>query len=718
MITCPKCNKELSDGTNFCDSCGAQIPKTVFCSACGQSTNAEFAFCKNCGAPLNKNVATETPVQETPQKEITQNETPVQAMPVQDAPVKEKAKFPKKTITVAAVAVAAVLVLVLLFSLIFGGNSQKGYAFYVKDGEMFVAEAKKKSDPWQLTERLAEDGDADDLASSGYQYGRFTTVTKDGKYVFFPDKISDGDSGFNLYYKEVNKPKSEAVKVDSDVRSYKISSSANLITYVKGDDKKLYQCKIGKDSAEKIASDVQTYSVSKDGKRICYFNSEESVYLIDGKKEKEKIASDITNIAYINDDLSVLYYIKDEALYKQVIGKDKEKIASDIKFVINVYESGEVYYVKNADSDASLMDFVDDDMKAKDDAITEPKYPTYPDAPKYPSYADYGNYDAYSAAYDEYKKEYDKWQDQCDKMREEYSQARSAYYEKQTRDRLRENIKARSFEYTSYTLCYYNGNEEIVITDSAAGSMRLSYTTASDKAVISYEAYSLDSFEKVKLSEITTASEVETAVKEVFNSSKERYIAIKETPTLIEQEKEIVSVRMNSEGTVVFYVDNTDDDDHGDLYCVTLKNKVGTPEIYDTDVYSGICYFTGENDITYFKNYKESSGDMFINKNEVDADVYIYSIENYSDMGKTFYMTDWDSSKSYGTLRVYNGKKAETVADEANDFYVLPDETVLYMTEFSTKYYKGELNVWNNGKTRKIDDDVSCIVHATYLTEE
>lgn len=27
MITCPKCNKELSDGTKFCDSCVTQWGK-------------------------------------------------------------------------------------------------------------------------------------------------------------------------------------------------------------------------------------------------------------------------------------------------------------------------------------------------------------------------------------------------------------------------------------------------------------------------------------------------------------------------------------------------------------------------------------------------------------------------------------------------------------------------------------------------------------------
>ena len=30
MITCPKCNKELSDGTKFCDGCGAKFLKQSF----------------------------------------------------------------------------------------------------------------------------------------------------------------------------------------------------------------------------------------------------------------------------------------------------------------------------------------------------------------------------------------------------------------------------------------------------------------------------------------------------------------------------------------------------------------------------------------------------------------------------------------------------------------------------------------------------------------
>lgn len=35
---------------------------------------------------------------------------------------------------------------------------------------------------------------------------------------------------------------------------------------------------------------------------------------------------------------------------------------------------------------------------------------------------------------------------------------------------------------------------------------------------------------------------------------------------------------------------------------------------------------------------------------------------------------------------------------------------VLYLYDYSLNYYKGELHVWENGETRKIDDDVVCVI--------
>lgn len=95
MIKCPKCNKELSNDTKFCDGCGAQIFETIFCPNCGKQTSTEFAFCQSCGVSITEAPAEEKPV----------------AAPV------EKKKFPKKAIMFGGIGVAVVAVLILVISL-------------------------------------------------------------------------------------------------------------------------------------------------------------------------------------------------------------------------------------------------------------------------------------------------------------------------------------------------------------------------------------------------------------------------------------------------------------------------------------------------------------------------------------------------------------------------------------------------------------------------
>lgn len=123
MITCPKCNKELSDDTKFCDGCGAQIFETIFCPNCGKQTSTEFAFCQSCGASI-----TEAPAEEKPAA----------------APA-EKKKLPKKAILFGGIGVAVVAVLILVISLIAGGGgkAKNDFTLYLKDSEIFFSDLKK-----------------------------------------------------------------------------------------------------------------------------------------------------------------------------------------------------------------------------------------------------------------------------------------------------------------------------------------------------------------------------------------------------------------------------------------------------------------------------------------------------------------------------------------------------------------------------------------------
>lgn len=124
MITCPKCNKELSDDTKFCDSCGAKIYETIFCPNCGERTSTEFAFCQNCGTAIAENPAKEQPAVTTVEEQpaiTTVEEQPVAAT-VNEQPVAaaaEEKKIPKKAIMYGGIGVAVVAVLILNYLSVF-----------------------------------------------------------------------------------------------------------------------------------------------------------------------------------------------------------------------------------------------------------------------------------------------------------------------------------------------------------------------------------------------------------------------------------------------------------------------------------------------------------------------------------------------------------------------------------------------------------------------
>lgn len=618
-------------------------------------------------------------------------------------------------------AVAVLIIVIFLFS-DDGGKTKINYALYLKDREIFFTDLKKDSKAWQLTSRLVDTDDvADkDLAFAGYTLGLCTYMSEDGKYIFFPDKVdhayvfnifseeaaNGGYDGLDLYCKEVAKPEAEAIKIDSDIQCYKVNTSATIVTYLKGEEGNLYQYKIGEDSKDKIASEVRDFEVSDDGSKIVYIDSENNIYKY-ADKGKEKIASDVSALEHVTGDLTTVYYIKDGSLYKQAEGEDKVKIASDVYEVLKIYDSGEIYYLTS--EEISLMDYVTDDMKDTDASITEPIYPAYPSSPSYPYWWDYNTDAEYYAAYAAYKEAYEAWEAECNRLETEYNAALEAYWAKTSRDKLRADLEGKTLMQADYSLCFYNGTEEIVITDAFK---YYHYTVASDAPVISYEAYNQSNLEKVKLSEIESVNDIENMVEDALFSSSKRYVAVKGTATVVEQEKEAGNFRINSSGTVVYYTDNIPDEkDYGELYRISITDGVvGKPEVYDSDVYTGYCDFVSDSEFMYFKEYKDYKGDLYINKDKIDYDVDIYSVEVHPELGKVFYFTDWNDDKGHAALKVHNGEKAVKIADDVHSFCVTPDGRVLYLCDYSLKYYEGELHEWSNGETRKIDDDVVCLL--------
>lgn len=355
------------------------------------------------------------------------------------------------------------------------------------------------------------------------------------------------------------------------------------------------------------------------------------------------------------------------------------------------------------------MDYVEDDMASSDADVTKPESPDYPEAPDYPYWRwDYDSDEEYEAAKAQYEIDYEEYQTICDQMREEYNTAYAAYEAKHDRDILRENLQDQKTENTEYTLYYYNGSEETVITDALVDEWEVTYVRTKPVMVIS--VYNQSDIQKVKLSEISSYDEVSDLVDAALYSSSEKYVVVGSTMSILEQ-TDAKNIRLSSDGNVIYYLDDVSESGVGDIYKVTISDgQVGKPEMYDSDVSNSDVTITEDDSLVYYKNVDNEAykGDLFINGQEIDYDVALWNITFWDDA--VLYYTDWNAEKSYGTLKMYKDGTNTKIADDVSDVETTNNDDIVYLYDYSVKYYTGTLYLYNSGKPKKIDDDVVAII--------
>lgn len=704
MIKCPNCNKELEDGSRFCDECGTSIPESVaqaqqvvqeqqtqtqqvvqeqqvqtqqtqsvFCPKCGKQLPAGSLFCDGCGAQLGAASGANIPVYNTANSQ----------------PNGKKKKSPALVLGIIAACVVVVLLIagVSIFALSSKDKSSEtkvDYAMYVKEKELFYSNLKQKT-PTQITEDLAEDSDISnsDLRS----LDGWVVRSDDGNYLFYPREFEADAEDITLYYSKISKKDSEAEKIDSGVSSYYVNDNATYVTYLKGGDT-LYSYNLKKADKEKIAGDVKYYLASDDGKQAYYVNDEGTLYLWTMGKEKEKIDSDIYSVEYISDDWQTVYYIKDDNLYKRELGKEREKIASDVDSVLEVYDSGCVYYSKESETEFSMGMFVSDDMKEEDANMKEPEYPNYY------SYEDRAKYDA---AMEEYNKALEKYNAKRirDSMREQLS------------EQLKEDAPGASFS----ALYFYDGQKETEICD---GFLDM-YECASESEKVLFPMIDLENMEKVKLSKIV---EDNLSFEEIAEKAAENAISIclarkdeVETLEAITEGENIQRIELDSDGKRIMYLADYDSEKaEGDLYMMTEKNnEFSDAELIASDVCVDGYYFVGDS-YSYYTDVKDGEGDFYIDGEFVASDVQTESEEYY--FGVYYYYTDYDSEKYRGTLNCYDNGKSEVVADDVYNYYVIGNKKALILNNYNTDKYKGDLYLYSGNKLKALDDDVVWILTA------
>ena len=415
MVTCPNCGGVSDSGMLFCMKCGHTLPQGEqaeqqpsaapvqtgqgqACPDCGEPIVPGAMFCMGCGrknaqpgdsgVPSGTDAAVPpttmqqaaapayaqqpatppTPMQQAAVQPQQQYQQP-QPQPPQPQAQSEKKPF-YKNIAVIAIAAAVVVVLATAGFLLgtgkisFGGggaadsrtyNRNYDYIAYIKDGELKISGFKSLA----AFEATADLTSGTSRAQSASMYSNtigLVQMPKNGSRVFYPDKFAS-DGSFNLYTRTIaggGKTPGNAERIDTDIRGgYRVSEDGRNIFYIKGDAKTLYTHNL-KDKT-KIAGDVTEFIIDKTGSKLYYTDINKSLYFkAKNAATAEKVDSD-SEVVGASPDLSTIYYTKDQTLYRRKQGDMKVKITSGVSNVLRVYDSGEIYYVKESDSDKGTV---------------------------------------------------------------------------------------------------------------------------------------------------------------------------------------------------------------------------------------------------------------------------------------------------------------------------------------------------------------------------
>lgn len=655
-----------------------------------------------------------TSEQEAEQPVSQEAEQIPEAIPEQPEEPKKPCACKKKALMAAAIAVVAVLV--ILLANLLGGNGSDNYGLFLKDKEILLVD-KPGGTAKEITRQFIAEND---LSASDYEEivsevaAVMVQVRQNGNRVFFPDKLGSSSSGLTMYYRDLNGSDKDPVKIDSEITRFYVSEDGKRVVYLKGKDNKLYIHDLQQKT--RLAEGVKDVTVSDDCKTIGYLTDEANFYFWKDGKEAQKLAIDVER-AYYDTDRSDFYFLKEGVLYRQQIGvEERTSLAQEVDHVLAVYDSGEVYYVRENKVERNLTDYVEDDLLLEDKKITEPKTPVYPEKPSYPyswNYTTDADYQKAKAEYDTALKEYEQT---CEKLETEYKAAQEKYYQKLARDELRENLKAGKKEYTEYALYHHDGTQESVLTEAMTGLSSLTYSM--EKAVVQYNVYNATEIKKVKLSELKAATEVSKLIEEAMYSSSDVYVAVGPNSVLV-GENEAKNFIISPDCASLYYLDDVNEEGEADLYRMSIDTKeqqAGLPELFDSEVdkAQGLAFMKDDSRILYAKSVDavKHTGDLYIAGQMLDYDMYLRDMAFRDD--RVVYFTDWDSSAASGTLQIKQiGQEEKTViGEEIHSFAFTNAGDILYLNEYSTKYSAGILHSYDISadKSARVTYDVTALI--------
>lgn len=345
-------------------------------------------------------------------------------------------------------------------------------------------------------------------------------------------------------------------------------------------------------------------------------------------------------------------------------------------------------------------------------------FPTKPDYSDYYDYWGYIDWEAYDDASEIYSQEVDSyyaaWESLYDSAVEkyllaydEYETQYNEYISKMTRDELRNLLKEETVTLKNTILCYYDGESSSQITDTYHDYRDF----AVSKPVLIYESYEETEPARLDITNVQDVEDVRTyALYPEYEKVNIYAIIYGKTQEIEDDTGDYYGV--TGSGSRIFYLDDWDEEEkYGNLYMIEITgDELGKSSIYDMEVRS-YTMFENNEDIYYFKDCQDDSGDLYRDKKRVDFDVDRYQLYSMKSTSSILYVTDYDEESKEGTLKLYNGNTSIVIGTDVHDFYATDDNFIIYLQDYDIKRLRGDAYLYDGSKQRKvIDEDVSVII--------
>lgn len=584
-------------------------------------------------------------------------------------------------------------------------DAERDTLFYVKNGDFFGVDLSgKQNEPKKYSDLFSDNEYETDFYGGLITdiYGQEQYISKDGKFLYYPGDMDLYTSAYTLYCQEQGKDK---VKIDRNVRYYRVTDDNKVIYQKKGNALYLFD---GTDR-KKLASNADSFSVDDNGKYVIWtsyndaddyedFSSKifcQDLAMAEEKKELESAGE----LLLASKDFGRILIKKKNSLYLIENFGEPVKLVEDADEVKGVdLDQKSFYFVREPQETLTMMDYVEDDLKASDEAMT---------APSRDDYLIEGEAgDTEDETDDDYENDWWNWD--TDIVSDEYYEKQEAYEKKTSRDTIRYQLENETADFFKELYFYKDGTETLIDPHWQSFSY---YITDENNNNVSYNRNADISVKKVKISEMTDTSDAIYKVQEANYTEPTEVIASGEKTVEIPKEYSGIGQRILSEDGQYLYFLCADGEISWDaenaykLYCMKLDlENYGQITEIDSDV--DVLECTDGPRIYYVKNARNYQGDLYVNGSLLVKNVNEYTTQIIPDSTKVACISDVDQEKNYGTLNVIQDGTATRIADRITYCDIIGENQIIMMQDYNEDKARGKLVYYDGEQTQDLDDDV------------